>query len=169
MKKLLIAALFAAASSAHAIILAPGTMETRLQGNIDPTSAAGTQIDVAFSYGYFMADNFQMGFRLSGSDNDIATQYGVGGFVEYNFDLGNEEWLPFIEAGIGLLHSDIEAIDNSTAIVLTLSPGLKYFIAPNVCVAGALVGDAASDEVFPDDGELKTSDITVEFSIRFYY
>ncbi len=172
MKKQLLALILAGltAGSVHAVTLATGTMETRLEGNIDPTTSAGTLIDLAFSYGYFFADNLQAGGRVALRDDDNLTSYNAGVFAEYNFETGSEDWLPFVEGSLGLSHNDIRGYKSSdTAVVLGLQGGAKYFIAPNVAVSGALVGEWASEEIYADENDLEDLDIRLQFAIRYYY
>ena len=172
MKRILLA-LFATtliSASAHAVTLASGTMETRLQGIIDPTTPAGTLVDVAFSYGYFMADNFQVGGRIGLSDDDNLTSYELSGFAEYNFEINSDDWLPFVEAALGVSHNDIRGFkDPGTALVLEVQGGMKYFIASNVALSGALVADWASEEIYADENKLEDADFRAEFALRYYY
>lgn len=172
MKKQLLALILAGltAGSVHAVTLATETMETRLEGNIDPTTAAGTLIDVAFSYGYFFMDNLQAGGRVALRDDNNLTSYNVGGFAEYNFETGSEDWLPFVEGSLGLSHNDIRGFkSNDTALVLGLQGGVKYFIAPNVAVSSALALDWASEDIYPDKKKLDDLDARIQFAIRYYY
>ena len=113
MKKYLFLCLTAGllAGSAHSVTLAPGTMETRLAGQLDPTTADGTQVDLNFSWGYFFADNAQAGGRLSFLNSDHVTLAGAAAFAEYNFDLGGEDWLPFVEGSLGLMSGDLPTGD----------------------------------------------------------
>ena len=171
MKKLLLTLSIAAlsASAASAVTLAPGTMETRLSGQLDPTSPNGTLVDANFSWGYFFADNAQAGGRATFYDNDNVTIYGAGAFAEYNFEIDSEDWLPFVEGSLGLNRGDLDGGDTETALVIELQAGMKYFIAPNVAVSGAAVFDYATEEIYADDEKLEDTDIKVQFAIRYYY
>jgi hypothetical protein len=171
MKKLLFALLSVGllAGSAHAITLAPGTMETRLAGQLDPTTANGTLVDVNASWGYFFADNAQAGGRVTFYDNDNMTIYSAGAFAEYNFEIDSEDWLPFVEGSLALSHGDFDGGDTETVLIVEAQAGMKYFIAPNVAVSGAAVFDYATKEFFADDDKLEDTDIKVQFAIRYYY
>ncbi len=171
MKKLLLTLSIAAlsASAASAVTLAPGTMETRLAGQIDGTSLNGTEIDLNVSWGYFLQDNWQAGGRVSFYDNDNATLYAAAAFTEYNFEIGSEEWLPFVEASLGAAFGDGEGGENSQALTLQVQGGMKYFLAPNVALSAALVLDTATDEIFPDDNKYEKNDARLQLAIRYYY
>lgn len=171
MKKLL-TALFAAgfvASSAHAVTLAEGTMETRISGYMDPTTANGVLIDADFSWGYFFADNAQAGGRVAFTDDDNVTVYGAAAFCEYNFEIDSEDWLPFVEGSLGLASADLDGGKSKTALFAEVQAGMKYFIAPNVAVSGAVVLDYATKEIYAKDDKFEDTDITVQFALRYYY
>lgn len=172
MKKILLALLAAALTggTVHAVTLATGTMETRLEGNLDPTTPAGTLIEAAFSYGYFFADNLQAGGRVGLRDDDNLTSYNAALFTEYNFEVDSEDWLPFVEGSLGLSHNDIRGFKpNDTAVVLEVQGGIKYFIAPNVAISSALVLDWASEEIYADEDKLEDMDARLQFALRYYY
>ncbi len=165
----ILAAAFFAAAPAHALTLAQGTMETRIAGLLDSTSTSGAQTDLTASWGYFFRDNVQAGVRgLFYNDDDI-TMYGAGGFIEYNVDTGSEDWMPFVGAGLDYVYGDVDGGDSRSAAVFELSAGAMYFLAPNVALSGALVGQFATDEIFPDDEELQSDDISLQIAVRFYY
>ena len=171
MKKYLFLCLTAGllAGSAHAVTLAPGTMETRLAGQLDPTTADGTQVDLNFSWGYFFADNAQAGGRLSFLNSDHVTLAGAAAFAEYNFDLGGEDWLPFVEGSLGLMSGDLPTGDSDTAVVVELQAGLKFFLAPNVALSSAAVLDYATEDLYVDEEKAEDTDIRLQFAIRYYY
>lgn len=171
MKKLLLALSIAAlsAGTASAVTLAPGTMETRVAGQIDSTSPNGPEIDLNVSWGYFLQDNWQAGVRATFYDNENVTLYSAGAFTEYNFEIGSEDWLPFVEGGLGAAFGDGEGGADAQAITLQVQGGMKYFLAPNVALSAALVLDAATDEIFPDDNKYEKSDARLQLAIRYYY
>jgi hypothetical protein len=170
MKKLLIALLAGlTALSSSAVTLAPGTMETRVSGQLDSTTSQGTEVDAAVSYGYFFRDNIQAGARARFFDNDNATLYGGSGYVEFNFEIGSEDWLPYIEGGAGVAYGDGEGGVDEFAVTFTLEGGIKYFLAENVAVSTAAVIDLATTEIYPDDKKYDDTDARLVVSIRYYY
>lgn len=155
--------------SAHAVTLTTGTMETRLAGQLDATTANGTLVEANVSWGYFFADNAQAGARATFIDNDNLTVYGAGAFAEYNFEIGSDDWLPFVEGSLALSSGDYEGGKSEVALVAEAQAGLKYFLAPNVAVSGAAVFDYATEEIFADDAKLDDTDVKIQFAIRYYY
>ena len=158
-----------AASPAFAVTLAPGTMETRVAGQLDATSANGTLVELGVSYGYFFRDNLQAGGRVAFFDNDNSTLYSASVFTEYNFEIGSDDWLPFVEGSLGLAHGDGEGGTTETALTFEAQGGVKYFLAPNVALSLALVFDYATAEIYPDDDAYDDSDLRAQLAIRYYY
>lgn len=171
MNKLLIVSLAVGLSlgSAQAVTLAPGTMETRVSGQFDSTTANGTLFDLNVSYGYFFQDNLQAGGRVGFYDNDNVTLYSALAFVEYNFEIGSEDWLPYVEFALGLSKGDGEGGVDETAITTELQGGIKYFLAPNVALSGGLVLNYASEEIYPDEKNYEDNDARLQLAIRYYY
>ncbi|HMP75426.1 MAG TPA: hypothetical protein PKE12_03920 [Kiritimatiellia bacterium] len=166
----LTASLLAAfALDSHAAQLAAGTQELRLQGLLDSTTLNGSEFDFNVSYGYFFVDNVQAGARINLVDNDDLSQLGLGAYVEYNVDTGNEI-MPFGEFAVSLANVDIEdAGGDNTAGILELRAGAKYFLVENVAIALAGVFAYATDEIFPDDGKIRDNDVFLELSLRCYF
>ncbi len=163
------AALFASGfQTADAASLAADTAELRLQGNLDPSTAAGDEFRLAASYGYFFMDNVQAGGRLHFHNDDFVRDFGAGAFIEGNLDTGTG-LLPFGEAFAGLSNVDIEDVDDTTALLLELRLGAKYFIADHVALAAAGVFAVATDKIYADKAKLRDTDAFLELSLRCYF
>lgn len=155
--------------SAHAVTLAPGTMETRVSGQFDSTTPNGSLFELNVSYGYFFRDNLQAGGRVGFFDNDNATLYSAAAFTEYNFEIGSEDWLPYVEFALGVSKGDGEGGVDEFAFTTELQGGIKYFLAPNVALSGGLVVNFASDEIYPDEKRYDNNDARLQLAIRYYY
>lgn len=158
-----------AASSALGVTLAPGTMETRVSGQFDATSPQGSRTDLSISYGYFFRDNLQAGGRIGFSDDDNITLYSASAFTEYNFEIGSEDWLPFVEGSIGYAGGDGDGGVQDSGLILELQAGIKYFLAPNVALSGAAVLNYSTADIYPDDDTYEDTDARLQLAIRFYY
>lgn len=154
--------------SATAAALAQNTEELRLQGILDPTTGAGDEFSLAVSYGYFFIDNVQAGGRIHFKNDDIVRDIGAGAFIEGNIDTGSEV-VPFGEAFIGLSNVDVEKIGDSTAVMLELRLGAKYFIADHVAIALAGVFAVATDDIYVDNSKVRDTDAFLELSLRCYF
>lgn len=166
---LAIAAAALTVGSVHAVTLAPGTMETRVSGQFDSTTINGSLTELNISYGYFFLDNLQAGGRIGFFDNDNVTLYTVSAFTEYNFEIGSEDWLPYVEGALGLADGDGEGGVTEFAVTLQAQAGIKYFLAPNVAISTAVVIDFASDEIYPDEDRYDNNDARLQLAIRYYY
>ena len=135
MKKLLVIALVAlCAAGSYASMLPADTAEVFVTGMLDLETANDTLIDLTFGYGYFFVDYLETGWRVGLEDDDAHTAYSLGGFAEYNFDLGIE-LMPFVGASLDLVSIDFHntAEDNDeTAGVLGIQGGAKYFITESL-------------------------------------
>jgi hypothetical protein len=164
------AALLAAlALNSHAATLTAETQELRLQGVLDPTTLNGSEVDLHVSYGYFFQDNIQAGGRISLVDNDEVSLLGLGAFVEYNVDTGGEI-MPFGEFLVSLANVDIDDTGgDSTAGIIELRAGAKYFLVENIAIAAAGVMAYSTDKIYVDDEKVRDNDVFLELSLRCYF
>jgi hypothetical protein len=86
MKKLLVLAGVAliATWGVAAPNLDAGTSEIGVGGFIDGTSADGTVVELGGTYGYFVADNIELGVKASVRDSDNVSNWRIAGFGEYD-------------------------------------------------------------------------------------
>lgn len=175
MKKLIVFAIVALlAAGSYASMLPADTAEVFVTGLVDLETANDTLIDLNFGYGYFFIDYLETGWRVGIEDDDFHTAWSVGGFAEYNFDMGIE-LMPFVGASLDLIsidfHDDEAAEDrDETAGVLGLQAGAKYFITETLAVSTALVIEKATEDIYDeDDGELSSTNIKLEVGMRYFY
>lgn len=171
MKKVLgmLAITVCCAGLATAQTLTAGTQELVVGGLLDPDTAADTQFDLSVKYGYFVADYLEVGGAGAISDNDAVSTYGIGGFVEYNFDLGTEV-VPYVGAGLGWLNADYDIVgEDEDAIEFSGYGGVKYFIAQNIAISGELEFDWASEEIYLEDDDIADTNIQLNLGMRFFF
>jgi hypothetical protein len=162
----LLIALALAAASVQAATLKEDTQELRLSGLLDPDTAGGTLFRAGVSYGYFVADNFQVGGSLRFSDDDQSTGVGLGPFVEYNFDYGSQ-LIPFVGASLEYGHGEVGDV-SSDAVVFGGNGGARFFLTENVAIGARLALDWATDEIYADDGDTTDVDIRLELGMSCY-
>ncbi len=170
MKKLAwLAAILALSSAAHAATIAQHTQELRVQGHLDPTTKNGSEVRMNLSYGYFFDDNIQSGIRADITDNKQVSSLGLGAYIEYNVDTGNEI-MPFGEFFAGLANVDVEeAGGDDLAGVMELRAGAKFFLAERVAIAVAGVFAYATEKIYPDNAKIRDNDVFLELSLRCYF
>lgn len=168
--RLLLALLCAAPlATARAATIAQDTRELRLQGTLDPTTRSGSEFKLHTSYGYFFADNIQAGGRIGFVNNDDVTSFDLGGYVEYNVDVGSEI-VPFGEFFAGIANVDIDGHGgNDTAGIAELRAGAKYFLSEKLAIAAAGVFACATEDIYPDKSKLRNTDAFIELSLRCYF
>ncbi len=194
---LTIAGLFA--GTTHAANILEGNREIGVSGGIDFDTVDDTLIDLNFTYGYFTADFLEFGGRVGIADSDTFTQWRVGAFTEYHFysnqpmvpfigasiDLAGAsvetEGRSVVLASVnpdGAGGADVAATEivtrtkideDNTAIVLGFAAGVKYFLNEDVAISTALNLEFATDDIFPADNEVDSTNWDFEVGLRFYF
>lgn len=163
--------LLLAVSSTQATAVAQGAEEIRVNGGIELNTEVGTKVTLELGYGVFVADYFEAGVIGGYRDDDIVTDFFGGLFAEYNFETGTE-LVPFAGGQLSLHHADIDLIvveDAVTAVVFGIYAGAKYFLTESVAVSGRLLLEAATDDVFIDEGEPTDNNLTVDLGLNFFF
>lgn len=167
---LAIATLFVA-SSGRAAMIQEGTRELGVAGLIDFESGSGTLIDITVGYGYFVADHLEIGGSVGIVDDDDFTQWRIGGFTEYNFDLGTA-WVPFLGGSIELSGASLDygtLDEDNTAVVFGFDAGVKYFLVEHLAITTALDFNVATDDIYQGKDEAEDTDFSVEIGLRCYF
>jgi outer membrane protein W len=160
--------MLALAGSVYGASLKQGTQEIVVEGLFDADGAAGDELDLSLKYGQFIQDNIEVGAFAGFSDNDVVNTYEIGGFGEYNIDLGNE-LVPYVGAGIGWISLEADDSDaDEDGYGIYGEVGVKYFLAENVAVSAAGIYEWASEDVYVEDGEATDDNITLNLAMRFY-
>ena len=168
-KAVSILALCVLCQSAFGIMIFRDTSELGVSGMVDFNSANGTLIDLTTLYGYFWEDYIEIGGKVNIMDDDSNSLWSIGGFGEYDFDLGME-LVPFVSAGLSIAQGKSDTADeNNIALVLDVQGGAKYFISDNTALSAALIQDIASNDVFPGDNELQSLKTKIELGLRFFF
>lgn len=154
--------------------LMKGGWEMGWVSNIDFEGPTGLSMVDNGSVGYFIMDNLEIGAVLTtlyienGADNgDDLTAFGLGPFVEYNFDL-EMAVVPYVGASLTYQYLDAGTLDDD-AFQVRGDIGIKYFMTENWALDGAIYLAWASEDIFPNDGEFKDTDIGLVIGIRTYF
>ena len=141
-----------------------GTRELSLSGSWDPEGAAGATIALDVGYGVFVRDLIEVGSLVSYASDDIDTLWGLGGFVEYHFDMATMT-VPYI--GARFVYADYDnLVTDEGALEYGPRVGVKHFIADNVAIDIALQYMLATEDVFVNDGVAEDTDLSIVFGIR---
>lgn len=174
MKKiiLIISSMVLAATVASAATLSQGTKELQFRGNFDLESRVGQVIDFSLGYGVFVADQLEVGVRANIQDDDLTTNWGLGLFSEYNFEM-DSPWVPYVGLAMDYQDNDIDgAGETSTtdnALVIGGSLGVKYFLTENLAIDGSYVFDWATESIYFEDTTLTDTQSRFLFGLRFYF
>lgn len=158
-------------------LLSAGTQEFGVAGSLDFDS--GIEYDLAFTYGVFIRDNWQVGLTIdwAGEDGDIFQNTRFGLFTEYNF-VNRTKFVPFVGLGAAYAVSgdqfDFEQgtttrVAGVDGIAFTGEIGVKYFFRPNIAVAASVNYNWSPDDVFDIGDEIGDSLTQVEIGMRFYF
>ena len=180
------------AGTAQAANLLEGNRELGVSGTIDFDTVDDTLIDLNFTYGYFVADFLEMGARVGLTDSDTYSQWRLGGFTEYHLYY-DSPLVPFFGGSIDIAGASVElpgrsatvvagnsdvagtrivvgkVDEDNTAIVLGVVAGVKYFLNEDVAISSALNLEFATDDIFPADKDVDSTNWDIEFGLRFYF
>lgn len=145
-----------------------GVQELSLAGELEFASAAGTEVSLDGSYGYFLADGFQVGGLLGFSDNDLLTTWVLGGQAEYNIDT-QSKFVPFVGVRGGWIYLDPDQGSSDDGYLLGASAGMKYFFVPNIAISLSYLFEWSSEDVFLDDNEAEDTNHSIQLGMRFYF
>jgi hypothetical protein len=155
-------------------MLGMGVKELGIVGNLDfEDPEGGTAVDLSGTYGYFMADNMEVGAKGSylrelGGD---AWQLGLGAFVELHFPYSNL-LVPYVGADGEWRHASLDRppIDNDeNSLVITPKVGAKWFVREYFAIDTNLFYTWASDDIFINDFEAKNYDWGLRAGLRVYF
>lgn len=158
-------------------MLDAGTQEFSIAGRLEFPDFDRFDYDLDGSYGYFVADGWEIGTKIGGSNFGGGTdRFDIGGFTEYNFN--RESWIvPYVGAGLGLatVSFDDDGFDSSTdlddenGLVFDAEAGVKWFIQPYMAVSTAINFEVATDDIYATDDSVEDNLTSVQVGMRFYF
>ncbi len=165
-------AIILAPAAAEAATFPHSTREIILEGSFNLENHKGsTRADILAGYGYFIADNLEIGliasFRKTEWDSEwgINSIWGFGVFSEYNFETGGP-LLPYVGARLTILDGN----DNSdTAINATAMAGLKLMLTQSAALAIGAFYDIASEDIYVIDRKPDNQNITAKAGFRVFF
>jgi hypothetical protein len=122
------------------------------------------------SYGVFVVDSIEAGGGVGYVDVGVATSWSFFGFGEYNFNI-DDKMVPFAGARLGWAWSEVDTgldKEDQSAIVIGGYCGAKYFLSPSVAVSGQINLDLATDEIYVNDDDLDSFNMTITVGMRFF-
>jgi hypothetical protein len=116
-----------------------------LSGGSDNEDAKSSVFSFAPEFAYFTNDDFALGVNINlGSNNlknpsynnqKIVLELGTGVFARYYIKI-TDNFKIYFNGGIGYLYKSYKMTNtqnsNTNTISLTISPGITYFVTPNV-------------------------------------
>jgi len=150
-----------------------GVQELALSGNLDFEGPSGDwDANLTTSYGYFIANNLEMGGYLNFTrqqDGDFKS-YGIGGFAEYHFrGILSPTIVPYGGLSLGFQFTDVDFANDEAAIIMTPRVGIKWFLRPNIAIDTNLFVSLATDDVYVNDGSLDKYDVGINLGLRAYF
>ncbi|GHC65356.1 hypothetical protein [Roseibacillus persicicus] len=157
-------------------MLAAGTQELGIGGSVDLND--GVEWDLNFTYGWFIKDNWEVGFSVdwAGEDGDILRDSRFGIFTEYNFSTGSK-WVPYVGLGASYASSGDRfdptdpagTIGGVEGVAFSGELGIKYFIRSHMAVYGGVNFSWSPDDVFGVADEIGDNLTNIEIGMRFYF
>lgn len=182
MKKHTIAALLAAALLAPCAAWADfgGTTENTISLGAsfayDPSTIAGSELSLDLHGGLFMRDNWLLGGILDYEDNDVVTTYEIAALSQWHFldeYLADENGVhsafsPYGGVMLGLAHGKTAA-DSDTGAMAGLRLGFDIFFSQNTALDCSVDFKFCTGDVYPDDHDMKSSDIAFRVGIGLFF
>ncbi len=149
-----------------------GTREILAEGSFTLENHKGsTRADILVGYGYFPADNFEIGALLSFRKTEWDSAFGInsiwgfGVFGEYNIETGGA-WLPFGGVRVKILDGNDS---DDTAVNSTLMLGVKLMMTRSAALAITANYDIASEKIYFIDGERENTNLTGKAGFRVFF
>ena len=171
MRKILVIALIAAvAATTHGMFLEEGTSEFSISGTLDFDTANGTLTALNLFYGYFFIDYLEIGMAGSYLNDDAVQRWALGPKAEYNFDIGYSA-VPYIGGSLKFASTEFKHADkDETAGVVGVEGGVKFFISEYAAISVALVGELASEDIYPDEDDgMADTDSRLDVGLRIFF
>lgn len=115
--------------------LLEGTQELNVAGNLNFDT---DNYNLSTSYGYFVADNWEVGGDVTLGLSDETDTLDVSLFTEYNFT-NSTDFVPYVGISAGMLNAeggDVNfAQQDDNAFVFSTQLGVKYFVTKNVAIS----------------------------------
>ena len=139
----------------------------------DTDSAMGRDIQLSFSFGYYLEDGFMLGGYATVYDNAWYNSDGIGATMKWHFwDFGLDDYsMPFSmyvggDLGMGYVKT---GLDSNSAFVVGARWGLDFFITYNVALGISADAHVATDDIYPANKlkGLTNSVISVKLGVTF--
>jgi hypothetical protein len=165
-----VALILTLAVASHAMYFTEGTSELSVSGLLDFKSANGTLTDIDLFYGYFVMDYLEAGLAGSFMNDDTISTWALGPKAEYNFDIGYSA-VPFVGGSLMFAASKLKEGEKSDhAFIAGAEAGAKFFITEYAALSAALVGEIATDDIYPSgDDERDSTDLRFELGMRIFF
>lgn len=115
--------------------LLEGTQELNVAGNLNFDT---DNYNLTAGYGYFVADNWEIGGDVTASLSDETDTWDVSLFTEYNFT-NSSDFVPYIGISAGVLsaeNGDTNFLQqDDSGFVFATQLGVKYFVTKNVALS----------------------------------
>ena len=159
-------------------LLQAGTKELSLSGqlnNIDDWGDLEYQLDL--SYGYFIADGWEVGITADLRDINDSRLISVGLFTEYNFNRTGH-FVPFIGAAVQLgsvdlsdgvrVRGGVRDFDDE-GLILEIEAGVKYFFRPNIAITASISFEWSSEDIYAVDDNAEDAISNILIGMRYYF
>jgi hypothetical protein len=146
----------------------------------DFSGASGSsEWDFDVGYGYYMWDNVEIGGIFGYQDSSPvagldSTALRLAVFGEYNWIIGDSRWVPSLSIALGFLDVELQSISEAanpqeSAFETTIRPTVKYFLTDAVALDLGFDLRWASEKLYPDDAELKSTDYGISMRVRAHF
>lgn len=155
-----------------------GAQELGLAGTIEFPEFEEIDFDLDITYGYFVADGWEIGTRILGADVGGVERFDFSLFTEYNFNR-DSNIVPFIGTSFGLATVTFNEgeFDSDTTLrpndeestVFGVQLGVKWFLRPYMAISTAIAFDVSTDDIYQADDNLEDNLTRFRLGLRYYF
>jgi hypothetical protein len=157
-------------------LLDKGTRELALSGTIEIPEFEEVDYDIDVSFGYFVADGWELGVRAVGAEIGESERFDFSLFTEYNFNRQSNV-VPYIGASVGVATVDFDDFDVGTTLtpeddestVFGIQGGIKWFVRPYMAVTTSIAFNVSTEDIYLADNELQDNLTRIRLGLRYYF
>jgi hypothetical protein len=159
--------------AARGPLITMGTQELGIQGNLtfdDPQGKFAT--DLAATYGYFIADNLEIGgkggYSRFSTPAGSADQLTLGVFGELHFPVYGMT-VPYLGLDLDWAYTDPPGSGTDSSAVASPKVGVKWFVRDYFAIDTNMFYRLATDDIFTRDGRQRDTDWGAQLGLRVLF
>ena len=148
-------------------MLQKGTQELSIGGQLRLKDFDDIDYDLRVKYGWFIKDKWEIGVTGDFVDFGGGRRIGLGGFTEYNFDLGSR-FVPYLGASAKWADASFDNLERDS-VLFTGELGVKYFLRSHMAIYAAINFEWSPEDIFSVGDDIADNAQNIILGMRFYF